>query len=103
MSTLGEFDPVAYARQELVPLLRVLCELTRDGGEVDQHAFFGRILQALEHAREAADLAAPFMELSTSAFLGFDYDAATTLLLDQALECAQLLSESLALEPGEVN
>ena len=94
-----QFDPVHVAHSELAPLLRALVTLL-DGQPAPQE-FFQRILDGVEAAREGADLAGPFMELSTSAFLGFQFDAATTLLLDRTLDQAQQLAHSLAAEEGE--
>jgi alkylation response protein AidB-like acyl-CoA dehydrogenase len=46
------------------------------------------------------------MELSTAAFLGFRYSPTVAMVLDRALEKAQLLAQSLALDimgaPGQI-
>jgi len=97
------FDPVAYAHEELVPLLRGLCELAESDGASDQERFFASALAGIEAASVAEDLADPFMQLSMSAFMGFVYSAPTALLLDRVLEKAQLLSESLSLDASEVH
>jgi hypothetical protein len=92
------FDPLAYARTDLAPLLRSLCELTEDEEENAQHGFFSRILHAIEAGDDSGDLAGAFMELSTAAFLGFRYSPTVAMVLDRALEKAQLLAQSLALD-----
>ena len=96
------FDPVTYAHEELVPMLRALCELTEADHEADQHRFFASALAGIERASQAEDLADPFMQLSTSAFMGFHFQAGTALLLDQLLEKAQRLAESLSLDASEI-
>ncbi len=93
----ANFDPVTYAHRELAPLLRSLCDLARSEGEADQHAFFTRVLSGIETASDGADLAAPFMELSTTAFLGFRLSLPAMRLVDRVLEEAQQLAESLSL------
>jgi hypothetical protein len=77
---------------ELLSLLADLCSLARESGDLDQEQFFGRIRAGIEHAREADDLAEPFMELSTSAFRGFHYSAPAHHLLDRVLAVAQTFS-----------
>jgi hypothetical protein len=97
------FDPVAYAREELVPLLRALCSLAESGTKPDEQRFFAVILAGIEHARDGVDLAEPFMALSTSAFMGFRFDGATAMLLDELLAKAQSLTEVLSIDEAEVN
>jgi hypothetical protein len=95
------FDPVAYAQAEIAPLLRALCALAETSEQIEQQRFFASILKGVERARDGEDLADPFMQLSMSAFMGFLYDSATALLLDQLLAKAQLLAESLSLDDSQ--
>ncbi|MEZ4333794.1 MAG: hypothetical protein R3F35_18720 [Myxococcota bacterium] len=95
------FDPVAYAQSELAPLLRALCALAETSEQTGQQRFFASVLAGIEQARDGEDLADPFMQLSMSAFMGFLYDSATALLLDQLLGRAQRLAESLALDEAQ--
>lgn len=97
------FDPIDYASNQLVPFLRALVQSVEEEGQADQAAFFGRILRGMEAAREPVDLAEPFMELSTSAFLGFQFSPGTSLLLDQLLMYAGQLSEVLSLDDDEIH
>ncbi len=90
-------------RSELAPLLQELVARTEDEGEAAQHDFFARILVLVDASREVEDMAAPFMELSTSAFLGFRFSFATQLLLDRALAVAQTLAMTLSAEPESPN
>jgi hypothetical protein len=96
------FDPVAYARDDLVPLLRALCSLAESDAKADQQRFFAAILAGIERARDGVDLAEPFMELSMSAFMGFRFDGATAMLLDELLVKAQALTEVLSIDESEV-
>ncbi|NNL65652.1 MAG: hypothetical protein HKP30_05375, partial [Myxococcales bacterium] len=73
------FDPLVYAQEQLVPLLHAIHLSVQDEGKADQAGFFGRILGGMEAAREPVDLAEPFMELSASAFMGFDFSPSVAL------------------------
>ena len=98
-----EFDPVAWAHQELIPIARALCELVESEGESEQGRFFSAVLAGLEAASTAVDLADPLMLLSTSAFRGFAFSAGAALLLDRLLDGSQQLSELLPLEDAELH
>lgn len=97
------FDPVQYAHQELVPLLDALCQLAAVETAEDQERFFSAILRGVESASDATDLAEPFMELSMSAFVGFQFSPPVAMILDSLLEKAQHLTEALSLDAEEVH
>lgn len=97
------FDPIEYARDQLIPLLRVIRQNVEEDGKVDQANFFGRILTRMEAAQAPVDLAEPFMELSMSAFMGFQFSAPVELLLDRLLMHASQLSEVLSIDEDEVH
>lgn len=98
-----EFDPIEYANEELAPLLRALCVLVRQEDHADQGGFFASVLAGVENADEGGDLADPFMQLSMSAFMGFEFSPAAAMLLDQILAKAQLLTESLSLDASRIH
>ena len=97
------FEPLEYAQEQLVPILDVLRESAEAEGKADQAAFFGRIHAGMTNAHDAVDLAEPFMELSASAFMGFDFSPPVAMLLDQLLLYASQLSEVLSLDEGEIH
>ena len=97
------FEPLEVAREQISPLLRMLVEMVEAEGKPDQVAFFGRIAEGIDVARDGTDLAEPFMELSMSAFVGFDYSPATSAVLDSVLMAAGQLSEVLSLDEDEVH
>ena len=84
------------ARSQLLNLMDQLCALAEQEEQADQAAFFERIRAGLRNARDANDLAGPFMELSTSAFRGFLFSPPVEILLDHVLAIAQTLSATLA-------
>ena len=89
-------SPAETARSQLLPLMEQLCELAREEQEAEQENFFERIRGDIAHSVDAEDLAGPFMELSTSAFRGFEFSPLAALLLDQVLLIAQTLSTTLS-------
>ena len=89
-------DAISQTRAEILPLLRSLCDLVAAEGEHDQYGFFAGILRGIENARDLEDLADPFMALSSSAFVGFDYGPLAAQLLDQVLIAAQRFSMTLS-------
>lgn len=94
------FDPVAYARAELCPMIARLVALTA-GNAPEQQAYFSFVGAQLDAAAAPADVAEAFVTLSTAAILGFDYTPTVSDLLDCVLERAEQLSEALAIGPGE--
>jgi len=90
-------DFVSEIRAELLPLLRSLCDLLAASEEHDQHGFFAGILRGVENAREPDDLADPFIALSHSAFVGFEYTPLAAMLLDQVLIAAQRSTITLSI------
>lgn len=100
---LQAFEPVRYAKDELSPLLVSLVELTAEENRADQNVFFSSILNGVDRAQHTDDLADPFMQLSMSAFRGFQFSPHAAILLDLVLEKAQALSEVLSAEPEEIN
>ena len=93
-SSDASFDAMAYARQDLTPILVQMIALTKKEGQLEQAYYFENLHKALEEADNQGDLIEVFFNLSAANFLGFDYAASVAILLDQLLEKAELLSES---------
>ncbi len=90
---IGEsFDPQEYARQEILPLLSQLVEMTSQRQE--QAAYFGMLAQHVRDAQDNGDLVQAFFSLSSANFLGFDYAPEVAQILNTVLERAELLSAS---------
>ena len=102
-ASLEFFDPVTWAREELAPSVLALRQLAEEDGQSDQRAFFDRIAEGLKKCRDSDDLAGPLMELSTSAFHGFQFSAAVTFLLDEVLDKASRLAEALSASSESVH
>ncbi|MFO0690120.1 MAG: hypothetical protein U0900_15590 [Myxococcota bacterium] len=97
------FDPVDYAQRRLVPFLNAILELLAETDEPEQEAFFLSIRRAIEAARHPDDLADPFIQLSMSAFLGFQFPSPVAMVLDQLLMHAQELTLVMSLEERELH
>lgn len=95
------FDPIEFATREIRPLLQQLCELSLTDGIEEQHAYFSMLLAHLDAAKDEGGLADTFVNLSSAAFLGFDYAPDTAIVLDLVLERAELLAETLSIEDCE--
>ena len=97
------FDPLEYSETTLLPLLGMIHQSVEAEGKTDEAAFFGRIIAGLEAARDPTDLAEPFMELSMSAFMGFEFSTPVAMLLDELLMHASQLSTVLSIDEDEVH
>ncbi len=86
------------AQGEILPLMKELDEyLAGQGAEGEApRNFFAVIYTAIEGAAETQDLMAPFMELSTTAFRGFTFDAQSSAMIDRILEVASMISAALS-------
>lgn len=95
--------PLEAARETILPPLGALCAVLEQEGSDEALAFFDPVRVALGRIREEEDLADLFMQLSTSAFLGFQYSAPAAELLDQVLEAAARLAQTLSADPAEIH
>lgn len=98
-----EFDPVVHARTKLVPYLTAILTLLEGEDKRDQEVFFASIRRSIEAAREPADLADPFIQLSMSAFLDFRFDSSVAMVLDELLMHAQELTQVMSLDERDLN
>ncbi|MFK7898202.1 MAG: hypothetical protein AB8G23_20385 [Myxococcota bacterium] len=97
------FDPVDHAKQEIMPLLDDVVSMAATEKHPDQERFFRSIREGIGRCQDAEDLADPMMQLSMSAFVGFEYSGMMAILIDRVLAHAQLLTESLSLSEEEIN
>ena len=83
------------ARNAIGPLLDQLIVQLDAEGCATQCAYFARIRRSLYHARHDIELAAPIMELSTSAVVGFRFSNDADVLISRILEKAEQLADEL--------
>ena len=89
-------DALSVTREQLLPLLDQLDGVLEGDDAPGQRSFFAHIRDLLRRAQEPDDLAGPFMELSTSAFRGFQYSLEASAVIDAVLEIAQQVSHALS-------
>ncbi len=87
---------ITDARNQLDPLLEALASQLGDEGQSTQQAFFNRIRVSIQRAQDEVDLAGPFMELSTTAFVGFEFSPDASVLIDRILLKAETIADSFS-------
>jgi len=85
---------ITDARNQLDPLLEALTTQLGGEGQATQQAFFNRIRGSIQRAQDEVDLAGPFMELSTTAFVGFEFSPDAAVLIDRILQKAETIADS---------
>ena len=96
-------DALQTVKSELEPALERLVAVLEQEGEQKQRAFFVHVLDLVRACRDIEDLAAPMMELSASAFIGFQYSLSVQLLLDRVLASAQQAAMTLSADAENTN
>lgn len=90
-----EMALVASVQARLRPHFLTVLNYLADQGEPLCLSYFMDMLQQLDSAQEETDLMLLCFELSKAAFLGFQYDATSMQLVDQLLEEAQQIAQTL--------
>jgi len=88
------FNPVDYAKTQLLPLVDKLMACADQERAYDQLIYFGNIKDGLISAANSGDIIEVFFNLSAANFMNFDYSQKTSALLDKLLEKSELLAES---------
>jgi len=83
-------------REQLVPLLSALCKILEKNEEAAAWLFFHQIQVGLEIAEQEAEIGNFVIELSASAFLGFNYSDDALLILDQVLDRAIQIADTMS-------
>ncbi len=85
---------IIEARNQLDPLLEVLVNQLHNEGQATQRAFYTRIRGSIQRAQDEIDLATPLMELSTTAFVGFEFSPDAAVLIERILKKAEYIAEA---------
>ena len=83
------------ARNEIGPRLEALIVQLDEEGSATQRAYFNRIRNTLDNARDDLELANPIMALSTSTAVGFHFSSDADVLIVRILEKAKRLAREL--------
>ena len=89
-------NAVKISQDQLLPLLEKLITYLRSTEEKEAAYFFDEIKACIGEADDSTDLMGPFMMLSTTAFRGFSFDYAASMLVDEVLANAQTLAATLS-------
>lgn len=101
---MSELDPVvAAAQSQLRPKFDALLALLDKDGAVQEMLFFTTNLLALQQATEPMDIGELFLQLSTTAFLGFEFSPAQAVLVDELLEQAEQLAHVLSADSNQAH
>lgn len=99
---MSELDPVVAAAQtQLRPKFDALIDLLDQDGSVQELVFFTTNLLALQRATDPMDIGELFLQLSTTAFLGFQFSPAQAVLVDELLEQAEQLAHALSADSNQ--
>ena len=97
------FNPLCYAKRELVPIVDALVACAEAESSHDQIFYFTKIKHGFETAAGADDLIEVFFNLSAANFVGFNYSREMAIILDRLLEKSQLLAESQNISDREIH
>ena len=89
-------DAIDTVRNELRPQLEDLLTHLGNTEQIAAAAFFTQILMGLNKVEREEQLLELFIELSTTAFLGLQFDAAALTMIDDLLANAELIAQAFS-------
>ncbi len=89
-------DAIDTVRNELRPQLEDLLTHLGNTEQIAAAAFFAQILMGLNKVEREEQLLELFIELSTTAFLGLEFDAAALTMIDDLLANAELIAQAFS-------
>ena len=96
-------EAVIQVSQELKPKFEELISYLDDSQQVAASAFFTDLLIKLIAVKEEEELLSLFMELSTTAFIGLEFDDFSAQLIDEILLHAQEVSATFAVDSSQTH
>ena len=87
---------VDAAREEMLPLTRLVIESLDEDSQIVETSFFTLVLIRITQMRSDEDLMNVFFELSTTAFQGFVFSQQQTELIDGLLATAERIALTLS-------
>lgn len=91
---------VVSAQAQLAPLFEAVLKRFEDDAATYEMSFFAIQYDALQRATDDMDVAELFMQLSTVAFVGFEFTPAQALLVDTLLARAEQIAHVLSADGG---
>lgn len=101
---MSEPDPIVVSAQDqLSPLFEaVLTQFEQDESYYEQ-SFFTTQYTALKGATDEMQIAELFLQLSTVAFVGFQFSTTQALMVDALLEKAEQMAHALSANDGDAH
>ena len=87
---------VDAAREEMLPLTRLVIESLDEDSQIVETSFFTLVLIRITQMRSDEDLMNVFIELSTTAFQGFVFSQRQSELIDGLLATAERIALTLS-------
>ena len=92
---------VVSAQEQLEPLFAALLSQFEADGATHEQSFFAAQYDVLHRAVEEVQIAELFMQLSTVAFVGFQFTPSQAFLVDALLEKAEQIAHTLSADGGQ--
>mgnify|MGYP003318622171 FL=1 len=96
-------EAVIQISAELKPKFETLISYLEESQQVAASAFFTDLLVKLIAVKEEEHLLGLFMELSTTAFVGLEFDDFSAQLIDEILLHAQEVSATFAVDSSQTH
>ncbi|MEM6707507.1 MAG: hypothetical protein AAF648_01855 [Pseudomonadota bacterium] len=97
-------DPIVEAAQaQLKPLFEALLERFKDDGALYEMSFFAVQYDALNRATDDVSIAELFMQLSSVAFLGFQFTPQQAVMVDELLAKAEQMAHALSADDDQAH
>lgn len=94
---MSAVDPIASAaKAQLTPLFEAVLQRFEDDDAIYEMSFFAIQFDALNRATDDMDVAEIFMQLSSVAFLGFQFSTEQAVLVDTLLARAEQIAHALS-------
>ena len=96
-------EAIDSVKTSLTPRLDGLVSYLSESGQGDAHRFFSRMQQNLLVLEQEEDLLELFIQLSMTAFQGFQLDPVAASIVDDILAFAEQTSHTFSADRGSVN
>jgi hypothetical protein len=96
-------EAIDSVKAYLTPRLDGLVSYLSESGQADAHRFFSRMQQNLLVLEQEEELLELFIQLSMTAFQGFQLDPVAASIVDDILAFAEQTSHTFSADRGSVN
>ena len=96
-------EAVASVTAHFEPRLSGLCEYLQQSGQIQAFGFFSQILATTQAVTDEGELLELFIQLSMTAFQGFQLDPVAATIVDDILLYAEQVSQTFSVDSDTVN